>query len=442
MKSAKTHLEEVDAFKATRNPGTPYVGVGLTKEGYEVLGIATLPADTSFRRGMKDPVSRRTLADPPSSLWEVPYRQVIHAVVLIGDSHDTPVNARHNEILALLPDTATVLGEETGLTQLNEQGDGIEHFGYIDGRSQPLFLVEDIDAERDSTDGTNAWDPSAPLDRVLVADAAAPDPNVHFGSYFIFRKLEQNVRRFRQAEEDLADTLGLQRGDRDRAGAMLVGRFRDGTPLTLQRGDGSHHLIMNNFTYDSDGQSAKCRFHAHIRKTNPRGVGGAEPPQDERRHLMARRGQTYGERADVPFDNSVPPHNRPREGVGLLFMAFNANINIEDNPPLAQFDLGAALLEGPCGVPLTDSPSFDFGRISTRSRSWGRRHPALRPWSTGCGWGGVRSCDTTACAVAGAAARNGTPAEQDVEARTVCGASATPTSWKLTHPGGRSMIRR
>ncbi|MGH8931552.1 MAG: Dyp-type peroxidase [Egibacteraceae bacterium] len=338
MKSAKRHLNEVKDYKAKGTSGTTYVGVGLTKEGYDALGIAALPADASFRRGMKDPGSRQTLADPPPSVWEAPYRQAIHAVVLIGDSRDAPVNARHNEILALLPDTATVLGEETGLTQLNDHGDPIEHFGYIDGRSQPLFLEEDIAAERDRTDGTDAWDPAAPLDRVLVADPAAPDPNVHFGSYFIFRKLEQNVRRFKQAEEDLADTLGLKGRDRDLAGAMLVGRFRDGTPLTLQRGDGSHHPIMNNFTYDSDGQGTKCPFHAHIRKTNPRGSGGAEPPQDERRHLMARRGQTYGERADVPFDDSVPPHSRPREGVGLLFMAFNANINIDDNPPLAQFD--------------------------------------------------------------------------------------------------------
>ena len=57
---------------------------------------------------------------------------------------------------------------------------------------------------------------------------------------------------------------------------MIVGRFDDGTPLTLQRTDGAAQAIMNNFTYDSDGDGHKCPFHAHIRKTNPRGSGGAE----------------------------------------------------------------------------------------------------------------------------------------------------------------------
>src|SRR5262249_9892497 len=41
--------------------------------------------------------------------------------------------------------------------------------------------------------------------------------------------------------------------------------------------------------------------------------------------LMARRGVTYGERADDPTDDS-PPQDRPSGGVGLLFMAFNGSL--------------------------------------------------------------------------------------------------------------------
>ena len=61
---------------------------------------------------------------------------------------------------------------------------------------------------------------------MLAADPAAPDPTVHLGSYFIFRKLEQNVRRFKEGEEQLASDLGLVDEDRERAGAMLVGALR------------------------------------------------------------------------------------------------------------------------------------------------------------------------------------------------------------------------
>jgi len=327
MKSARTHLAEVDAHKATGAAGTPYVGIGLTFAGYGALGIADelTPVDPSFRLGMKHAETRARLSDPPASAWEPPYRGDIHAIVLIGDARDASTVARRNEVEALLPASVTVLGEETGLSQINPDGDGIEHFGYVDGRSQPLFLTEDIAEETRTTDGASAWDPAFPLDQVLIADAAAPDPGKHLGSYFIFRKLEQNVRRFKEAEDELAAALGLTGEDAERAGALLVGRFEDGTPLTSQAAAGANSPVMNNFNYDSDDQGVKCPFQAHIRKTNPRGSGGFEEEAGERRHLMARRGQTFGSRADDPFAE-LPPSARPTSGVGLLFMAFNTEL--------------------------------------------------------------------------------------------------------------------
>lgn len=353
MKSALVHLNQVKAFKADGTPGTPYVGVGLTRAGYDALGVGQTPADSSFRRGMKAPDSRKTLNDPHTSLWEEPYQADLHAVVLVGDHSDAAAAAAYEEVIAVLSDSITVVGQESGASLTNDNGDGIEHFGYVDGRSQPLFLVEDIETERELTDGITPWDPAFGLDRVLVPDPAAPDPTLHFGSYFIFRKLEQNVRRFKQAEQDLADALGLVDDDRERAGAMLVGRFEDGTPLTLQSGEGAHHPVMNSFTYNGDLAGLKCPLPAHIRKTNPRGSGGAQPPDQERLHLMARRGQTYGNRLDDPTDSSVPPSGRPTGGVGLLFMAFNANINIQDDFELSQFDFTQSV--------WANNPSFPQG---------------------------------------------------------------------------------
>ena len=63
---------------------------------------------------------------------------------------------------------------ETGLSLRNDNGDGIEHLGYIDGRNQPLFLTEGINGERDDSDGTNVWDPPFAVDRILLPDPAAP----------------------------------------------------------------------------------------------------------------------------------------------------------------------------------------------------------------------------------------------------------------------------
>jgi deferrochelatase/peroxidase EfeB len=246
--------------------------------------------------------------------------------VLIGDQMSGTRNKALTAVHQLLEAAhgVTILGKEKGHGLHNSNGDGIEHFGYVDGRSQPLFLTEEIDDERLTTDGTGNWDPAFALSRVIVPDPAAPDPTKHFGSYFVFRKLEQDVKKFKSDEKALAKRLHLKGDDAERAGAMLVGRFEDGTPLTSQFSDGSHHPVPNDFDYDSDPDGAKCPFFGHIRKVNPRGSGGFEPVEQERLHIMARRGQTYGVRTDQPNDGRID--NKPSKDVGLLFMAFNADI--------------------------------------------------------------------------------------------------------------------
>ncbi|MGR7026252.1 Dyp-type peroxidase [Geodermatophilus sp. URMC 62] len=330
VKSARQHLREVEEFRATGTPGTPYVGIGLTHAAYRALGVGPerIPGDASFTRGMKDPASRDALHDPPVSTWEPPYREEIHAVVLIGDATQGGMSAARSQVLNLVRGSTAILGRETGLGRRNASGAAVEHFGYVDGISQPLFLDEDVAAARRSAPGGLVWDPACPLDRVLVPDPAAPDPAVHYGSYLVFRKLEQDVRRFQQAGTDLAQALGLARRDRERAGAMLVGRFRDGTPLTLRPTPGPTGRGDNDFDYAADAAGRRCPFQAHIRKVNPR--GSAVGARQERVRLMARRGQTYGRRTD-DLAADLPPSRRPTGGVGLLFMAFNAE-------PRQQFD--------------------------------------------------------------------------------------------------------
>lgn len=331
VKSARTHLTEIRDFKATGKPGTAYVGVGLTAAGYTALGIAAArqPSNPPFRSGMK----ADTLGDPDPATWDAHYRGTIHAVVLVGDQLQAPHDAALAKVRGLIGTGITVLGQENGRGRHNANGDGIEHFGYVDGRSQPLFLKEDIREETLGADGTSTWNPRFAPNRAIVPDPAAPDPAHDFGSYFVFRKLEQNVRRFKQEEARLATRLGLAGKSAALAGAMLVGRFEDGSPLASQSGKGAKNPVQNDFDYDSDvgdgtpatdGGGGKCPHFAHIRKMNPRGSGGFESHDVERTHIMARRGQTYGIRTDNPNDGLLT--NKPVKDVGLLFMAFNANI--------------------------------------------------------------------------------------------------------------------
>lgn len=324
LKSAIDHLHEIALFKDKKIPGSPYVGMGLTATGYKTLGITSVPNDAAFLRGMQ---GTPELNDPDVDTWDMHFRdpEQLHAVVLIGDARLEPMSQKSAEILALINahPSVQILGSQDGHAMHNIDGEGIEHFGYVDGRSQPLFFKEDIDAQVLETDGTSVWNPEFPVRQAIVADPAAPAADKYFGSYFIFRKLEQNVKMFKEHESALAASLELE--DEERAGAMLLGRFEDGTPVTAQFADGNHNPVPNNFNYKNDVDGGKCPFLGHIRKTNPRGSGGfGQSEENERAHLMPRRGLTYGLRTDNPNDGKTP--NKPEKDVGLLFMAFNSNI--------------------------------------------------------------------------------------------------------------------
>ncbi len=79
----------------------------------------------------------------------------------------------------------------------NAQDKSIEHFGYTDSLSQPLFFQSDLEWERQQGERTHVWDPGAGPDLVLVPDPYGRE-GCDSGSYLVFRKLEQHVRAFKE----------------------------------------------------------------------------------------------------------------------------------------------------------------------------------------------------------------------------------------------------
>jgi len=337
---AYKQLLATEAFKAAGTDGGTFCAAFLSAKGYAALGLAfpTPPGNSAFDPGMK--AGQGALGDPPPEAWEAPFQQDFDGMVLIADGDVARGSSATASIQLLIGDAGgTVHHTQVGKAVRNTVGNGLEHFGYIDGRSQPLMLLEDIEQEsRD--EGIAQWDPTFPLSTALVPDPLIASPDeLAFGSFFVFRKLEQNVRGFKTREQELADALGLTGEDRERAGAFVVGRFEDGTPITMAAEPASLKTPHNDFDYTGDSAASRCPFHAHIRKTNPRGSGGFEPEGNERLHIMARRGITY---EDVPrtihpdglpeaeslaeFLADVAPH-LPSGDVGLLFMAYNAKID-------------------------------------------------------------------------------------------------------------------
>ncbi|NKI96991.1 peroxidase [Rhizobacter sp. SG703] len=328
---ADVQLADAQRVRAARAAGRPlqtppFVACLLSASGYRALQVPRerWPSDPAFAEGLKD--RQPMLRDPDPAGWELPWRGEVHALVqLAGDAPQ--VEAQLAAWAGALPPGVALLGVERTRAWRNAGGEGIEHFGFVTGRSQPLMIDEDLASDALRRGPSRRWSPRFPLAQVLVRDPAVDDATAH-GSYVVCRKLEQNVHAFRQAEAALA--RGLRKlgaaADAALAGAMLVGRFADGTPLALQGRGGLAPPRADDFDYADDPQGLRCPFHAHIRKTNPRGDTVREfgiAPDAERARLMARRSMPYGERRQ---DAQMRFSDAPSQGVGLLFMACQASI--------------------------------------------------------------------------------------------------------------------
>lgn len=317
--SALRQLNEADAFHEFDRPGGTNVFFFLTASGYAKLGKAP-PAGAAFAAGM----ATRPLADPPASAWEDHLQPGIDALLIIADDSVTKVgNAAATLSKGFAANGITIAGIDAGHAlrsgpSINEpKGRGIEHFGYVDGRSQPLMLTDDVARETTQNGGIDKWDPSfGPGEAALVRDPHGTTAD-SYGSFLVYRKLEQNVKDFKAREDALAAALGLVDPDDERAGAMVVGRFEDGTPLILEKTATDPNPTPNNFNYVSDPQGLKCPIHGHVRKVNPR-----EASDEQRSHLMPRRGIPFGDPdRDLEDEAKFPTH-----GVGLLFMAYNQSL--------------------------------------------------------------------------------------------------------------------
>jgi Dyp-type peroxidase family len=327
--SAAAQDRQTQQWKATavRDAGEPFFGFYLSYQGYVRLGIADgmTPADPYFRAGMKAiPASvGNTVADPSPRLWERDFQGRIDAMILAADDDrdrlDATVETLTGEVAPITERSFVERGDVLHFDFGDGRGDvDIEHFGHQDGISQPRLIKKDIDAEIAARGGDH-WNPGAPLSLCFVEE---PDRPEEFGSYFVFRKLGQNVNAFHTARDNLAQLLGVSSDD---AAALAVGRRRDGHPVMPSTAP-QPGADANDFNFSADAQGAVCPFQAHIRKTNPRGdivtvLGGTE--EFERSMRIVRRGIPFGDRPDLRPDSGLPA---PENGVGLLFMCYQSQL--------------------------------------------------------------------------------------------------------------------
>ena len=197
-----------------------------------------------------------------------------------------------------------------------------EHFGFVDGLSQPI-LTGSEEAERlpSSIHLTALGEIVLGYPNAAGATGAVPAlTHCHDfgrnGSYLVLRQLEQDVARFRNFCRSSAN------GDLQIAedvASKIVGRRRDGTPLVPNT---SH--TDNEFGYTDDAHGYGCPVGAHIRRVNPRDSFDnnnepGRPAIEVNTHRLVRRGRPYG----PPWDPQMPDKDASR---GLMFLALNSDI--------------------------------------------------------------------------------------------------------------------
>lgn len=203
----------------------------------------------------------------------------------------------------------------------------MEHFGFRDGISQPFvdMGLGDPPAGGQTPDRERSWTPVAAGEiflgrRDADGNVAGGDAELlRDGTYLVFRKLEQDVFGFRS----FIRSVRKDKKGQDRLAASFMGRWPNGMPLvlspdepgTLENDPGG---LTNAFLYaEDDPKGRKCPLGAHIRRSNPRDIGGHGQVM---RHRILRRGISFGGR--LIGEGEVAD----RAQRGLLFIAANSRI--------------------------------------------------------------------------------------------------------------------
>lgn len=315
------------AYQNARGRGLPppqvaFLSLALSAAGLRACGMdeAAFPPGldrpaAAFARGMI--ADRVILGDPPAAELEAAFRMPVHGMWLVAGESPEILQQALRPVAAWVHTTGgSIRALETCFhwrPEPHKRWACREPFGYADGISNPEFVA---------VAPANHWSIDLGLDRVLIEDEG---PH-HGGSFMVVRKLEQNVAAFREFEARLAaslrETLPPERAAEAEhlAEAVIIGRDRDGIPLADLQGEG-----LNDFSFAADGQAARCPFHAHIRKVNPRDdnpYATAISTEDARRFQFVRRSMVYGDPARLTLTGP----DWPTGGVGLWFIGYMRDI--------------------------------------------------------------------------------------------------------------------
>jgi Dyp-type peroxidase family len=322
------------------------LNIAITFKGLMALGLpasSLISFPTAFAEGMaKRKILLGDEGDSDPGKWDKVWldnntdsKKAIHLWLAIFTADESIRDSYYDQLAKLMKGASglTVLGfEDAGLFKdpKTSQYLNIEHFGYRDGISDIEFKgmpFQHVDG-RGKLKPDGSWEPLATGEFLLGYPDESPEwpiaPMPHTlarnGTFMAVRKLHQNVASFRKYLEEQSQKFP---GGKELLAAKFVGRWRDGTPLTLSpdkedpvlTNDGSRN---NNFSYKNDMDGHRCPMGAHIRRMNPRDAMVFSKLADRRRIL--RRGFPYG---------TYTPEGQPVDDAGehgTMFLALNSSL--------------------------------------------------------------------------------------------------------------------
>lgn len=302
-----------------------FSAAGLAALGVTAAQLATF--DPAFQRGATDPVTAANVGDvgpsaPARWIGGLDNAAQVHIVLSLWVADSAEVMAAVSAQLR-----AAFVGGVSELTVQDggEFPDNTVHFGYRHGIAQPT-IIGMPPRKRDAPDAQ----PPVPAGEFLLGHLNAaggryrvlPQELSNNSSYGVFRILEQDVAGFEAMLARYAAETGIDTG---MLAAKLMGRWRNGNPLTLAptaQGTPLPDAQLNQFDFVStdaatdDTLGLKCPIGAHIRRNNPRDA--AVIGTNSTHHRLVRRSMPYGPQ----YDPTVPD----TQARGLIGFFINASI--------------------------------------------------------------------------------------------------------------------
>ena len=324
-------LPQVSTAEPWRDgPPPTAMHVALTYAGLEALGLPAALLDSfppEFREGMAARAERLGDRGPSApSEWEPGFGTGdAHVLVTLYGLDEARLAAGRDALRGVGEGAISLVHEQRAAALEGER----DQFGFADGIAQPAVRGSGV-APRPGDgqpDGRGGWREVATgefLHGYIDEDGALPEapaaPLHRNGTFMVYRKLAMDVAAFRR----FVAGAGYPGGP-EMLAAKIVGRWPDGTPLTLSphapdaavSGDASR---INDFSYSSDAAGLRCPIGSHIRRAHPRDAAGFYDGRLTNRHRIIRRGRPYG----AP----LPAGELDHDGVdrGLVFVCFNASI--------------------------------------------------------------------------------------------------------------------